>query len=220
MRIRGTVSRRQLMAGGLILTAGTLSSLTVSAAKLLPTPRQTAGPFYPKVPPLDSDNDLVVVDGQPRQAYGQVANVMGRILDPNGRPVNGARVEIWQCDALGRYHHPGERRSDPDPYFQGYGQMTVGRDGAYRFRTLKPVPYPGRTPHIHFRISGSGIRALTTQMYIRGEPRNHSDFVLGQLASTEERESLMVTLKPAPAIEANSLAGTFDIVLGTTPSNG
>ena len=98
--------------------------------------------------------------------------------------------------------------------------MTVGKDGAYRFRTLKPVPYPGRTPHIHFRISGSGIRVLTTQMYVRGEPRNHGDFVLGQLASAEDRERLMVTLKPAPAIEADSLAGTFDIVLGTTPSNG
>jgi len=213
-RPRGAgLSRRGIVAGGLTLIAGAAAIRRALAADLAPTPRQSAGPFYPHRWRGEADADLVQLSGQPRPAHGQVAHVMGRILGRHGRPLGGVQVELWQCDALGRYHHPGEPRQGADPYFQGYGRMTVGADGAYHFRTLKPVPYPGRTPHIHFRLSGSGIAPMTTQMYLEGEPGNERDGLFGRLGAAE-RQRLLVALRPAPALEADALAGTFDIVLG------
>jgi protocatechuate 3,4-dioxygenase beta subunit len=195
-----------------VATTGAL--LRPALAALVPTPRQTKGPFYPLTLPLDKDNDLVRVAGAARQALGTVTHVAGRVLDLNGRPVPGARVEIWQCDANGRYHHPGDRRSVPeDQGFQGYGEMLTDGDGAYRFRTIKPVPYPGRTAHIHFAISGRGFDPLVTQMYVAGEPGNADDGILNRIEATA-RERVIVALTPAPEIEADALEGTFDIVLG------
>ena len=220
MRTETWKSRRRLLGAGAAAAVGLGLSRFGWAAALAPTPGQTAGPFYPKVKPRDMDNDLVQVAGQPRHAQGQIAHIMGRVLDLNGRPARGVEVEIWQCDALGRYHHPREPRAGADPYFQGYGRMLVGKDGAYRFRTLKPVPYPGRTPHIHFRLSGPGMEAFTTQMYLRGEPRNEEDFLFARLPDAAARERLLVGLEPAPHVEPAALAGTFDIVLGITPRDG
>lgn len=202
-----------MVAGGFALAAGAAAAGRTRAADLLMTARQTAGPFYPEVWTGEADADLVQIQGQPRRAYGQVAHVMGRVLGRDGRPLSGVQVELWQCDALGRYHHPRERRQHADPYFQGYGRTTVGVDGAYHFRTLKPVPYPGRTPHIHFRLSGPGIAPMTTQMYLKGEPRNARDFLFTRL-SEEAQRSVLVALEPAPDLEADALAGRFDIVLG------
>ena len=132
------------------------------AATLPPTPRQTAGPFYPLSLPADSDNDLVQVAGHNGIAKGTVSYVSGRILDPDGRPLSGARVEIWQCDTNGRYHYVRDDRADTplDDNFQGYGRTITDEHGGYRFRTIRPVPYPGRTPHIHFAVSGPGSDAL------------------------------------------------------------
>src|SRR4029078_10124080 len=123
------------------------------AAAAVATPPQTEGPFYPTSFPADIDNDLVQVRGQAAQAMGTVLHLQGRVLDLNGRPVEGALVEIWQCDAQGFYDHPHQPvRDRRDKAFQGYGRMIVTADGAYGFRTLKPVAYPGRTPHIHFKV--------------------------------------------------------------------
>jgi protocatechuate 3,4-dioxygenase beta subunit len=213
------LSRRRLIGGGLSLTAGLGHGLAARAAALVATPWQTSGPFYPRVPPLETDTDLVQVQGRPRRAYGQVLHVMGRLLDVEGRPLAGARVEIWQADALGRYHHPRERQDGGDPNFQGYGRMRVGADGAYRFRTLKPVPYVGRAPHIHFRIDGAGIDGFTTQMYVQGSPRNLRDPLLARVNDESARRRLIVALQPAPEVEAEALAGRFDIVLGATPAD-
>src|SRR5919108_3988550 len=136
------------------MAAATAGGLLRPAFALAPTPRQTKGPFYPLTLPLDKDNDLVRVQGSAQPALGTVTHVAGRVLDLNGRPVAGARVEIWQCDGNGRYHHVDDRNpAVEDEGFQGYGQMMTDADGAYRFRTIKPVPYPGRTAHIHFAIS-------------------------------------------------------------------
>jgi protocatechuate 3,4-dioxygenase beta subunit len=203
---------RRLVLGSLgAATAGGL--LRPAAAVLAPTPRQTKGPFYPLTLPLDSDNDLVRVAGGPKPALGTVTHVAGRILASDGRPVAGARVEIWQCDANGRYHHPGDRNPAPaDDRFQGYGQALTDADGAYRFRTIKPVPYPGRTAHIHFAVSGPGFDALVTQMYVAGEPGNATDGVLRRI-EVSARERVIVALLPAPEIEAGALKGVFDIVL-------
>ncbi len=218
MKHEPMISRRRVLASG--LSAVTLSSVTVStvAAALVPTPRQTLGPFYPTLKPLDSDTDLVAVAGHGKQAAGQVAHVMGRVLDAAGRPVRGARVEIWQCDAFGRYHHRRDAgpqgRGGGDPNFQGYGQTVLAEDGAYRFRTIRPVPYPGRAPHIHFAVSGAGFEPLVTQMYVAGEPRNADDWILNRVGGAPARASLIVDLGPAPEIEPGALKGVFDIVLG------
>lgn len=213
------LSRRRMIGGGVGLAAGLGHGVVAQAAALVATPWQSSGPFYPEVPPLDSDTDLVQVRGRARRAYGQVLHVFGRLLDVAGRPLAGARVEIWQADALGRYRHPRERQEGGDPNFQGYGRMQVGAAGSYRFRALKPVPYFGRAPHIHFRIDGAGIDGFTTQMYIEGSPRNLRDPLLARVDDARARQRLIVALRPAPELEAGALAANFDVVLGATPAD-
>ena len=218
MKTSWVLTRRRALGSALALAALARPAL---AASLAATPRQTAGPFYPTTIPLDSDTDLVSVAGRPQEAAGQVAHLFGRILDQDGRPVPGVRVEIWQCDAFGRYHHPRDTNGTPDPNFQGYGQMAVGAEGAYHFRTIKPVPYPGRAPQVHFAVSGAGIeQRLTTQMYVAGEPQNDRDGPLNSVRDTAARASLIVDLISAPQVEPEALAGTFDIVLGGNTLKG
>jgi protocatechuate 3,4-dioxygenase, beta subunit len=185
-------------------------------APLAATPAQTAGPFYPLAFPADMDNDLVQIAGHSGAAKGTMAYVTGRILDPAGRPISGARVEIWQCDANGRYHYVHAARADRslDENFQGYGQTATDAAGGYRFRTIRPVPYPGRTPHIHFAVSGAGLPRFTTQMYVAGEPLNERDGVLMSIRDPAARARVIVPLRPAHEAEPGALAGTFDIVLG------
>ena len=183
-------------------------------AELVATPRQTTGPFYPVELPLDSNNDLVRVAGRPQQAAGNVFHLFGRVLDPDGRALSGAEVQIWQCDARGYYHHPRDRGGQADPNFQGFGTAMTDADGAYRFRTIRPVAYPGRTPHIHFAVLGSEFDALVTQMYLRGEPGNERDGLFRSISDPAERESVLVAAEPAPEVEAGALAGTFDLVIG------
>ena len=148
---RSISSRRALIAGAGALLLPLRPTL---AAGLVATPAQTEGPFYPTSFPADMDNDLVQVRGQAARAMGTVLHLEGRVLDPNGRPVEGALVEIWQCDAQGLYDHPRQPgRERRDQAFQGYGRMIAGADGRYNFRTLRPVAYPGRTPHLHFKVA-------------------------------------------------------------------
>ena len=161
------------------------------------TPSQTAGPFYP--PPdqrfADDDWDLVKREGAVREAGGEILHLSGRVLS-SGAPVAGARVEIWQCDATGQYLHSGDRGpGGGDPDFQGYGQVVTGSDGAWRFRTIKPVAYPGRTPHIHATITPPDGRALTTQFYIAGERLNARDFLYRSL-DAEGQRALTLSLSP------------------------
>ena len=139
---------------------------------------------------------------------------MGRVLGIDGRPIPNATVEIWQCDARGRYLHPDDTGGRPrDSAFQGYGRAVSDADGAYRFRTIKPVPYPGRTPHIHFAVEAPGRRELVTQMYVAGEPLNERDGLYRQIRDLRQRAAVTVRLEPANGIEAGALAGRFDITL-------
>lgn len=205
-------SRRQVLAG----LAGLLAAGSALARQLAPTPSQMAGPFYPLQPPLEDDNDLTRVKGGSGAAKGRITDLSGRLLDADGRPLRNVRVEIWQCDANGRYHHPHDRGPAPDANFQGFGFTRTDELGRYRFRTIRPVPYPGRTPHIHFAVHAPGQAPFTTQMYVAGEARNQSDFLFLGL-SPEQRERVVgefVALKNGEA----ELAARFDIVLAG--SNG
>lgn len=207
------LSRRLLLAG----TGATLLPLSAArAAGLVPTPAQTEGPFYPAGFPADMDNDLVQVRGASARAMGQVLHLEGRVIgiDGGGRP--GALVEIWQCDAQGIYDHPGQRgRERRDAAFQGYGRMIVDAQGRYSFRTLKPVAYPGRTPHIHLKVSTGDGRRLTSQFYVAGDPQNERDGIYRAAARQPgQRERIEMKLEAANGVEAGALAATMDIVIG------
>jgi protocatechuate 3,4-dioxygenase, beta subunit len=211
------LARRKLIHGSLAL-AGTsllLGSRGSSAATLPLTPRQTPGPFYPLSLPQDSDNDLVHVSGHSGSAKGIVTRITGRILDQNGHPASGARVEIWQCDADGWYHYVRDGRADQphDDDFQGYGTTMTDAMGGYQFLTIKPVPYPGRTPHIHFAVSGHGFERFITQMYVAGAPGNESDPVLIGIRDPAARARLTVALRPSSEVGPTGLTGAFDIVI-------
>ncbi len=209
---RTTVSRRGVLLGSSAAIITFAPGL--GHAGEIPTPPQTEGPFYPRQFPLDADNDLVSIAGHQQQARGQVLYVVGRILDLDAKPIKGAQVEIWQCDSYGHYHHVGDSTAGLDADFQGYGRTVAERDGAYRFRTIRPVPYPGRTPHIHFTVAAPGGPRLTTQMYVAGEKQNETDGVLRAIRDPAARARVIVPLTSATEVESGALIGTFDIVLG------
>ncbi len=202
------LSRRRLI--GVLAAGGVVAAGGVRAA-LLPTPDEGPGPFYPEKIPLDHDADLVRVAGRDGVASGDIVTLFGRVLNLSGKPVPGATVEIWQCDAQGRYHHPGEWRGKADPNFQGYGTAKTTGGGGYRFRTIRPVPYPGRTPHIHAMISGPGINRFTTQIYLKGHPQNADDFLFRKLGDQAQRDAASVMFRPGAGGEAD---GLFDFVIG------
>jgi protocatechuate 3,4-dioxygenase beta subunit len=203
--------RRLLVAGAAFAVIGRASS--GAAAPPTPTPRQTAGPFYPREFPADTDWNLIQVADQSRKAVGTVIGIAGRVLDIRGTPLGGARIEIWQCDALGRYHYPGPR-DGADPSFQGYGRVTTDREGRYRFRTIRPVPYSGRAPHVHFSLTPPNGSRFTTQMYVAGAPENQDDPLWSRLRSPAERAALTIDLRPSPDGGEEQLSGVFDLVLG------
>lgn len=183
MRPAACPSRRSLLLRGATALAvtGVPAWLLPARARtpLSPTPSQTEGPFYPLDLPDDTDHDLLR-NGARDYRRGEVAWIEGLLTDTRGTPVTGAVVEIWQCDHAGHYHHPGDGgRADPD--FQGFGRVSVGRDGRWRFRTLRPVPYTGRTPHIHLKVRLDRVELLTTQLYVAGEPGNARDLLWRRL---------------------------------------
>jgi protocatechuate 3,4-dioxygenase beta subunit len=182
------------------------------------TPAQTEGPFYPDKLPLDTDNDLIIVNNSITPAVGKITHLSGKVLDVRGNPVRNALVEIWQVDSKGAYlHSRSGNRSRRDPNFQGFGRFLTGSSGEYYFRTVKPVAYPGRTPHIHFKIRKGDREVLTTQCYVKGEAGNKRDFILQSIRDAKARESVIVDFAPVKGSRIGELAAKFDIVLGTTP---
>ncbi len=182
------------------------------------TPRQTEGPFYPDKLPLDTDNDLIVINDARTPADGEITWLTGRILDLHGEPIRNALVEIWQADHHGVYLHRGsDNGSKRDGNFQGFGRFLTGSSGEYLFRTIKPVPYPGRTPHIHFAVKTRGHDKFTTQCYIQGEPGNDRDGVLKSISDPKARRSVIIPFTPLKSSRAGELTARFDIVMGFTP---
>jgi len=218
-------TRRHFLSGFAAGTAcaigtGALFTPGVFAQKLIQTPRQIEGPFYPDKMPLDTDNDLLVINDAISPAVGAVTYLSGRILDSRGEPIRSAFVEIWQCDNNGAYLHSGTvNRDKRDVNFQGFGRFMTGSTGEYLFRTIKPVPYPGRTPHIHFAVKVKGREKFTTQCYIKGHPGNERDGVLKAMRDAKARESLMVDFTPIKQSRIGELTARFDIVLGFTPES-
>lgn len=200
--------RRRLLLGG----GAALLALPLAAAQRVLTPGQVAGPFYPVIPPLHRDNDLTQVDGRSERAAGQISDLFGRVLEVDGRPLAGVRVEIWQCDARGRYRHPYDRQSvAEDPNFQGFGHTFTDAEGRYRFRTIRPVPYPGRTPHIHAAVFPGEDVPFVTQVYVAGEAQNERDILLRRVPE-HLRPLLLAEFKPVDDPIAE-LAAAFDFVL-------
>ncbi|HPE02559.1 MAG TPA: protocatechuate 3,4-dioxygenase [Burkholderiaceae bacterium] len=202
----------------LLALAASLASLSLptgqpraqSPAGRTPTPAQSLGPFYPRAAserPRETDADLLRAQGAGEPlARGVPLFLAGRVSHRAGAPLPGALIEIWQCDANAVYHHPaGGALAERDPNFQGYGRALADAEGRFAFRTIRPVPYPGRTPHIHLRVEAAGLRALGTQLYLAGEPGNERDFLYRSLDAAE-RAALTLTLTPTPSGATHPLA--------------
>ena len=213
-------SNRRRFLSGLAVVAAALLPTGAFADELVRTPLQTEGPFYPDKLPLDTDNDLLIVNDGITEAVGEVTHLSGRILDTRGEPIRNALVEIWQVDHEGSYLHshgtnPSGKR---DSNFQGFGRFLTGSTGEYYFRTIKPVAYPGRTPHIHFAVKMKGRQKFTTQCYIKGEPKNNGDGVLNDIRDAKQRASVIVPFLTVKDSRIGELAAKFEIVLGYTPT--
>lgn len=200
-------NRRRIAAAAIALPWVWSAARAQSGNLHRPTPRQTEGPFYPPSEPADHDADLLRT-GDRRYAAGQAAWVQGQLTDTAGRPLAGAQVEIWQCDANGHYHHPGDG-ARADPAFQGFGRQVVDASGRYRFRTIRPVAYAGRTPHIHVKVRLGGRELLTTQLYVQGDPGNARDPLWRALRDPQDRDALTVRFAPGP----DGLQADFPIVV-------
>ena len=213
------VSRR------LFLGSVALGSLFVPGAfaeELTKTPKQTEGPFYPNKLPLDTDNDLLVINDSIDPSVGTIAHLTGKVLDAKGNPVRNALVEIWQCDANGVYLHTKDsdgKKDKQDKHFQGFGRFLTGSTGEYYFRTIKPVEYPGRAPHIHVKVKVGKKELLCTQCYAKDEKKkNEADFVYMGIKDLKARESVTVDFAKVKDSKIGELQGSFTIVLGSTPA--
>lgn len=221
MNFEKVISRRRFMemssALGGIVAYGNLHSLFAQDQRML-TEEQVLGPFYPIDKPLDRDADLTHLRGRLGSAKGQVIHLMGRVVNPQGKPLAGIKLEIWQANTHGRYAHINDTNKAPlDPNFQGYGVQVTDAKGQFRFKTIKPSAYPtgldgwSRPPHIHFYVTGSH-EALVTQMYFPGEALNDKDRLLQSAAPNQA--SLIARVEPAgKGLEPDSLIVTWDIIL-------
>ncbi len=200
-----------------------LATSGLFAEHLSQTPATDEGPFYPDPFPIDTDNDLILINESITPAIGPIVLLHGRVLDSRGDAIPQAYVEIWQVDQRGAYNHPyGQSQKGHDPHFQGYGRCLTDARGNYSFRTIPPVPYTlygiTRAPHIHVAVSRNGQRILTTQILIQGHPKNEGDLILQQVPDAKNRSRLMVDFRSVPDAAFPTLTAKFDLVLGHTPN--
>lgn len=183
-------------------------AVAVLAAPALASSRRaiacmTDGPFYPprawRERWSDWDADLTHVQhAAGRAAQGEHLGLEGRVLDTGERLIDDAVIEIWQCDAVGHYRHPSTEPTVEavDEAFQGFGATRSDALGQFRFRTIRPVPYPGRTPHIHVKLRHSSFGEITSQLFVAGDPGNPRDFLWRSL-SADDRPGLEMRLQAA-----------------------
>lgn len=175
------------------------------------------GPFYPPKLPLDTDNDLIIVNDSITPAVGEITHLGGKLLDAKGDPIRNATIEIWSTDHDGVYLADRPNQSRFDSHFQGFGRFLTSSTGEYYFRTLKPVRYPGRAaPHVHFKIKLKGQRDWTTQLFIKGDPGNMQDGLYTRI-DPAARDSVTMDFAPVKDSRIGELAARFDIVMGYTP---
>lgn len=211
-------SRRLFMKQLAFATA--FSARGLFAEELSLTPQMTEGPFYPDKLPLDTDNDLLIINDSITPAVGEITHLSGRILSAAGEPIRNAFVEIWQVDNKAVYLHSADRTGkSPDQNFQGYGRFLTDSKGQYYFRTIKPVPYPGRTPHIHVAVSKNGHRLWTTQLFVRGHEGNARDGIFQRLGDAKMQELVSPEFKPIPGSKIGELTANFDVIVGVTPED-
>jgi protocatechuate 3,4-dioxygenase beta subunit len=184
----------------------------MSAATKHPrTPPQILGPFYPFMHTPIETGDLTGNGA----ARGTILYLSGQVLTEGGQPVAGAKVEIWQANADGRYAHPNdENPAALDEKFTGFAVTRTDAQGRYHFKTVRPAAYPAapgrwRPAHIHFSVTAQ-YEQLVTQMYFKGGEYNDSD---PWLNSSSRKDLLIVEPSPADGKEAGAQQVTFDIVL-------
>jgi len=211
---------RRLFVKQMAFAAASLSTPGLWAEELTTTPRMTEGPFYPDKLPLDTDNDLLILNDYLTAAAGEVTHLSGRILSSAGEPIRNAFVEIWQVDNNGAYINSNDPRlENRDSNFQGYGRFLTDVQGRYYFRTIKPVPYPGRTPHIHLAVSKNGQRLWTTQLLINGHEQNAKDGLFRRIEDPKLRELVVADFNPIKGSKTGELAVNWDVVIGWTPAD-
>jgi protocatechuate 3,4-dioxygenase beta subunit len=221
MQTCGFTPSRRTFLGGLAFGAAMFTTRGLFAETLTATPSLTEGPFYPDKMPLDTDNDLLIINDSITPAVGEITHLSGRVLSTSGEPLRNVFVEIWQVDAKASYFHTnGRGPAGPDTNYQGYGRFLTDTRGQYYFRTIKPVPYTlggaFRAPHIHFALSQNGRRILTTQTHIRGHKDNARDNVLQGVRDPALRETVISDFVPLPGSKLGEFTATFDVVIGRT----
>ena len=206
-----------------LISAGVAAAIGARGAfaQALATAVTGDGPYYPDRLPLDTDNDLLIVNDGLTPAVGEIAHFGGRLLAENGAPVRGAVIEIWQSDVNGSYiHTDGRNDGKLDGNFQGYGRFLTDAEGRYYFRTIKPVPYTlqgqFRAPHIHVAVSKAGKRVMATQALVKGHEANEGDLITRRITDPAVLETLMVEYRPLPGSRLGELTANFDIRLGVT----
>jgi protocatechuate 3,4-dioxygenase beta subunit len=187
------------------------------AEQLQPSAQMGEGPFYPDRLPLDTDNDLLIINDSITPAVGTITHLHGTVCDTKGNPLRNAFVEIWQVDNNGSYiHSQSSNKATADKNFQGYGRFMTSSSGEYYFRTIKPVAYPGRTPHIHIAVSTNGKRIFTSQILEKGNRRNETDGLYRRVPDPKQRETFLAEYKPVKNCPLGSVDAGFNIVLGHT----
>ena len=181
---------------------------------------EVTGPSINRITLGEHAADLTA--GFPGQPQGERIIVSGRVLDENGRPVRNTVVEVWQCNAAGRYLHKGDQHDAPlDPNFTGTGQVLTDDHGRYRFTTIKPGAYPWRNhfnawrpAHIHFSLHGEGIgQRLVTQMYFPGDPLLAFDPIYNCVDDDKARARMVSSFDWENTENEFALGYRFDIVL-------
>ena len=211
------ISRRTVILGAVSAGAfaGPATAQLATDVLLRGTPQLTTGPFYPVLRPLDDDADLTRLRGRRGVAKGTIIDVAGRVLTESGRPMEGAKLDLWQANSFGRYDHPADPAKAPlDPAFQGAAVLKTDRNGRFRFRTVLPGPYGKRARHIHFDVSGRR-RRLVTQMFFPGE-RNEDDHLYRAIFTQAQKQAAVGRLAPAPTADGTPLY-VWDVVLVGEP---
>lgn len=216
------IDRRRLIVAAGIGAVAAVGFPALASARGLPA--MTDGPFYPSLAyrarSLDWDADLTTVrgrapDGQPLpRARGEYLDLHGAVRDGDGHAVDGAEIEIWQCDTFGSYRHPRGAGERIDAGFQGFGATRSEARGGYRFRTIRPVPYPGRAPHIHVKLRHPAFGEVTSQLFVAAEPGNPGDFLFRSLGDDDRRE-VELRLQRAPTGEPVAWIAEHDLTVGS-----